>query len=198
MIGTIIGWCVVLALGLTVIWRVDTNYRKTLENRRREIDSQAADAEVVRIERRNAAQLTAATANERAEFEKAGLAHRAAEERAAAQVATETVQERIEEERRIIAARAEGRAEAARENALRSAISDASGVEALVEAYKAYCQHFKGIAPDSSRRYAPGGWKPLRQPITTHAVSGHTAFRLMAINQKCPATPLLYGFNEFV
>ena len=136
-----------LVVMLVAIWRIEKNVNAQLSLKRDEFAAEQADLEVTRLERKNAAELAEASKDERAEFERAHLKRQAAEEQAAAEVAAATIPEQIEEKRKIIAARAEGRAEAARQEGLQSVIPDTTGIQEVMEAYKVYCQH-TGI-PDS-------------------------------------------------
>jgi hypothetical protein len=89
------------------------------------------------LERQNATELKRATATEQAELRRAELKQQAAEAEAAAEVARATVPAQVAEQEKIIAARAEGRALAAKDNALKGN-QGGSGMEALMEAYATY------------------------------------------------------------
>jgi len=95
------------------------------------IENDRADA----LERQNEAELVRATAAEHAERRKAQLRQETAEADAAAVVAGSTHEAQIAAEETVIAARAEGRATAAKERALRGEEGNAEELAVLMEAY---------------------------------------------------------------
>ncbi len=150
-----IAWAVaVFLLGVLAIWRIDRYARAALELSRQ---AQTTDEELKRQaqmltdeqkkielqERRTAASLAERNIGEQAELERVQLKLRTAEACTAAEVAEapETIQVRIDEELTVIAARAEGRAAAAKDQALRLESPDTVlPIESLAEAYAAYIE----------------------------------------------------------
>ena len=133
-------WAIaILSLGETVVYFANRRVRELIAMRRSEQAETAEERRIAFMERESAAALATATADERAEHEKALLLREAAEARAAAQVAEapSTIAALVAEEERVIAARTEGRAQAAKDRAL-SASEGSSTLERLVDAYKTY------------------------------------------------------------
>jgi len=139
MVIGIVWALVILALGMTAIWRIDHYAKEALKLQESRQDSKEKDRAVERLERQNKAEMEAATLEERTELARSELIRQSAEARAAAGIAEGTVQDRITEEQQIIAARAEGRALAAKERAITEGAGNGrSAMELLADLYQAY------------------------------------------------------------
>lgn len=135
-------WALVIAtVALVVVWRCDRYANKRLELIRKRDEAVEADKALSRQERQAAADLAQRTLEETAELERAKKQRQAAEERAAARLAEDPtlIEAKITEEQQVIAARAEGRAIAVKERALRSSES-VGGVDmqVLMDGYRDY------------------------------------------------------------
>jgi hypothetical protein len=137
-------WVAAIWAGATVVIvalflrRLGRPLAGVLEARRSRIQASSEEDRARALERQNEAELARDTAAERAEHHKAKLRQESAEANAAAEVAKSTIPAQIAAKEKVIAARAEGRALAAKDQAMKGENGDDEPLRILLESYNEF------------------------------------------------------------